>query len=319
MKKIIIAISLLLGSLSVANAQTTIKNGGLENWRTSKLLFNLTATLETPQGWSSFDSIFNIFNFLSDQNTRVTTQVKKSTVIKNSGLSSAQVTTSNYSDLGLMPGYLTNAKLTVNANFDFNFSGGEVLASKPIIASAMVNYKPATVYDSANLYVEVINTTLGVDSIIGYGMSTFAGTTNFTQIDIPIFYEDKTLTANLLRYYFVSSYVDDTTESNMLNSSLYVDDVTYTTVKSETYALMSEMNVSCFPNPTADVVTVSATQGNSLVCEIYSSTGQLMMVKPFDGSTTIQVSDWTAGVYTYQVKDQSNVIVGHGQLAVVRP
>ena len=319
MKKIIIAISLLLGSLSVANAQTTIKNGGLENWRTSKLLFNLTATLETPQGWSSFDSIFNIFNFLSDQNTRVTTQVKKSTVIKNSGLSSAQVTTSNYSDLGLMPGYLTNAKLTVNANFDFNFSGGEVLASKPIIASAMVNYKPATVYDSANLYVEVINTTLGVDSIIGYGMSTFAGTTNFTQIDIPIFYEDKTLTANLLRYYFVSSYVDDTTESNMLNSSLYVDDVTYTTVKSETYALMSEMNVSCFPNPTADVVTVSATQGNSMVCEIYSSTGQLMMVKPFDGSTTIQVSDWSAGVYTYQVKDQSNVIVGHGQLAVVRP
>lgn len=108
MKKIIIAIGLLLGSLSVANAQTTIKNGGLENWRTSKLLFNLTATLETPQGWSSFDSIFNIFNFLSDQNTRVTTQVKKSTVIKNSGLSSAQVTTSNYSDLGLMPGYLTN-------------------------------------------------------------------------------------------------------------------------------------------------------------------------------------------------------------------
>ncbi len=319
MKKIIIAIGLLLGSLSVANAQTTIKNGGLENWRTSKLLFNLTATLETPQGWSSFDSIFNIFNFLSDQNTRVTTQVKKSTVIKNSGLSSAQVTTSNYSDLGLMPGYLTNAKLTVNANFDFNFSGGEVLASKPIIASAMVNYKPATVYDSANLYVEVINTTLGVDSIIGYGMSTFAGTTNFTQIDIPIFYEDKTLTANLLRYYFVSSYVDDTTESNMLNSSLYVDDVTYTTVKSETYALMSEMNVSCFPNPTADVVTVSATQGNSMVCEIYSSTGQLMMVKPFDGSTTIQVSDWSAGVYTYQVKDQSNVIVGHGQLAVVRP
>ena len=50
MKKIIIAIGLLLGSLSVANAQTTIKNGGLENWRTSKLLFNLTATLETPQG-----------------------------------------------------------------------------------------------------------------------------------------------------------------------------------------------------------------------------------------------------------------------------
>lgn len=71
MKKIIIAIGLLLGSLSAVNAQTTIKNGGLENWRTSKLLFNLTATLETPQGWSSFDSIFNIFNFLSGQNTRV--------------------------------------------------------------------------------------------------------------------------------------------------------------------------------------------------------------------------------------------------------
>jgi len=82
---------------------------------------------------------------------------------------------------------------------------------------------------------------------------------------------------------------------------------------------MSELNVACYPNPTTDVITVTAARGNSLVCEIYSATGQLMLVKPFDGSTTIQVSDWSAGVYTYNVKDQSNVIVGHGQLAVVRP
>lgn len=310
---------LFLASLGVANAQTIIKNGGLENWRSSKLLFNFTASLETPQGWSTFDSVFNIINFISGQNTQVTNLVKKSTTIKNSGLASAQLTTKSFSDLGLMPGYLTNAKLTVDANFDFNFSGGEVLASKPIVASSMVNYKPASVYDSANLYVEVINTTLGLDSIIGYGFSTFAGTTNFTQIDIPIVYEDNTLTANLLRYYFVSSYVDDTTESNMLNSTLYVDDVTYTTVKSETYALMSEMNVACYPNPTTEMVTVTAASGNSLICEIYSSTGQLMMVKPFDGSTSINVSDWSAGVYTYNVRNQSKIIVGHGQLAVIRP
>jgi hypothetical protein len=134
MKKIILAMALFLGSLGAANAQTTIKNGGLENWRTSKLLFNLTASLETPQGWSSFDSVFNIINFISGQNTRVTTQVKKSTAIKNSGLSSAQVTTSNYSDLGLMPGYLTNAKLNVNANFDFNFSfDGFLFLNSPFI------------------------------------------------------------------------------------------------------------------------------------------------------------------------------------------
>ena len=41
--------ALFLGSLGAANAQITIKNAGLENWRTSKLLFNLTANLETPQ------------------------------------------------------------------------------------------------------------------------------------------------------------------------------------------------------------------------------------------------------------------------------
>ena len=319
MKKIILSLSLFLASLGAANAQTTIRNGGLENWRTSKVLFNLTSNLETPQGWSTFDSIFNIFNFLSGQNTQVTNLVKKSTTVKNSGFTAAQLTTKMFSDLGLMPGYLTNAKLSVDASFNFNFSGGEVLPSKPLVASAMVNYVPATVYDSANMFVEVINTTLGADSVIGYGMNTFAGTTNFTKMDIPIYYVDKSLTANLLRYYFVSSYSDDTTESHLLNSSLYVDDVTYTTVKSETYALMSEMNVACFPNPSTDVITVTAAKGNSLVCEIYSATGQLMLVKPFDSSTTIQVSDWSAGVYTYQVKDQSNVIVGHGQLAVVRP
>ena len=46
MKKIILAMGLFLGSFGVANAQKTIKNGGLENWRTSKLLFNLTASIE---------------------------------------------------------------------------------------------------------------------------------------------------------------------------------------------------------------------------------------------------------------------------------
>lgn len=310
---------LFLSSLGVANAQTTIKNGGLENWRTSKVLFNVTSNLETPQGWSTFDSIFNIFNFLSGQNTQVTNLVAKSTAVKNSGLASAQLTTKSFSDLGLMPGYLTNAKLSVDASFNFNFSGGEVLPSKPLVASAMVKYSPATVYDSANLYVEVINTTLGMDSVIGYAMNTFPATNNFTKIDLPIYYVDKSLTANLLRYYFVSSYVDDTTESHMLNSSLYVDDVTYTTVKSETYALMSEMHVACFPNPTTDLITLTASKGHSLVCEMYSYAGQLMLSKPFDGSLTVKVSDWSAGVYTYQVKDQSNVIVGHGQLAVVRP
>lgn len=317
MKKIILAIGLFLGSLGVANGQTTIKNGGLENWRTSKVLFNVTSNLETPQGWSTFDSIFNIFNFLSGQNTQVTNLVAKSTAVKNSGLASAQLTTKSFSDLGLMPGYLTNAKLSVDASFNFNFSGGEVLPSKPLVASAMVKYNPATVYDSANLYVEVVNTTLGMDSVIGYAMNTFPGTTNFTKIDLPIYYVDKSLTANLLRYYFVSSYVNDTVEAHMLNSSLYVDDVTYTTVKSETYALMSEMNVACFPNPTTDLITVTASKGHSLVCEMYSSAGQLMLSKPFEGSLTMKVSDWSAGVYTYQVKDQSNVIVGHGQLAKV--
>ena len=319
MRKIIIGLSIVVSSIGMAQAQTTIKNGGLENWRTSKLIFNTTTNLETPQGWSTFDSIMNVFNFMSGGNTQVKTQVTKSTTEKNSGLASAKLTTSELSDLGLMPGYLTNTRVGLDASFNFTFTGGEVLPSKPVLASAMVKYVPASIYDSANLYVEVVNTTCGVDSVIGYGANTFAGNSNFTKLDIPIYYVDKSLEANLLRYYFVSSYVDDTTISHMLNSSLYVDDVTYTTVKSQIYALMSEIKVSCFPNPSTDVVTVSASKGHSLVCEIYSATGELMMSKPFDGSTSIKVSDWSAGVYTYNVKDQSNVIVGHGQLAVVRP
>lgn len=78
MRKIIIGLSIVVSSIGMAQAQTTIKNGGLENWRTSKLIFNTTTNLETPQGWSTFDSIMNVFNFMSGGNTQVKTQVTKS-------------------------------------------------------------------------------------------------------------------------------------------------------------------------------------------------------------------------------------------------
>lgn len=319
MRKIFIGLSVLIGSIGTTQAQTTIKNGGLENWRTSKLIFNTTTNLETPLGWSSFDSIMSVFNFMSGGNTEVKPQIKKSTTTKNSGTAAAQLSTVELSDLGLMPGYLTNTKLGLDASFNFTFTGGEVLSSKPVLASAMVKYVPATSFDSANLYVEVVNTTCGVDSVIGYGANTFAGNSNFTKLDIPIYYVDKSLEANLLRYYFVSSYVDDTVVAHMLNSTLYVDDVTYTTVKSETYALMSDIRVSCYPNPTTDVIALSASKGHALVCEVYSASGQLMISQPFEESTSIKVSDWSPGIYTYQVKEGKNLIVGHGRVAVVRP
>jgi hypothetical protein len=304
----ILTVSLISG---FTKAQTTPPNGGFETWQNRTLIFNPLVPIEVPTSWSTFDSLANNLNFLFGQSTAIQKTVTRNTSIKNSGTASAMLTTKTFPGLNVaIPGILTNAVITLDASMDIAFSGGTAITQRVSKAAAFIRYAPAT-NDTASFVVEIINRTFGKDSLIGFGSVEFGARPTFTKIEIPIDYNATTLPANLIRYYFTNS--NDTVQNS---STLYVDDVTYTTTTGVTEALMNDIEITAYPNPANEVVTIKAATEDALVVELYSIDGQLLQTKAFSKETQLRIADLANGLYVYNIKDKDQVIIKKASLSI---
>jgi len=275
------------------------------------LIFNPLVPIEVPTSWSTFDSLANNLNFLFGQSTAIQKTVTRNTSIKNTGTASAMLTTKTFPGLNVaIPGILTNAVITLDASMDIAFTGGTAITQRVSKAAAFIRYAPAT-NDTASFVVEVINRTFGKDSLIGIGGIEFGARPTFTKIEIPIDYNATTLPANLIRYYFTNS--NDTVQNS---STLYVDDVTYTTTTGVTEALMNDIEITAYPNPANEVVTIKAATEDALVVELYSIDGQLLQTKAFSKETQLRIADLANGLYVYNIKDKDQVIIKKASLTI---
>jgi hypothetical protein len=304
----ILTVSLVSG---FTKAQTTPPNGGFETWQNRTLIFNPLVPIEVPTSWSTFDSLANILNFTIGQSTAIQKTVTRNTSIKNSGTASAMLTTKTFPGLNVaIPAMLTNAVITLDASMDIAFTGGAAITQRVSKAAAFIRYAPAT-NDTASFVVEIINRTFGKDSLIGIGGIEFGARPTFTKIEIPIDYNATTLPANLIRYYFTNS--NDTVQNS---STLYVDDVTYTTTTGVTEALMNDIEITAYPNPANEVVTIKAATEDALVVELYSIDGQLLQTKAFSKETQLRIADLANGLYVYNIKDKDQVIIKKASLTI---
>jgi hypothetical protein len=304
----ILTVSLISG---FTKAQTTPPNGGFETWQNRTLIFNPLVPIEVPTSWSTFDSLANILNFTIGQSTAIQKTVTRNTSIKNSGTASAMLTTKTFPGLNVaIPAMLTNAVITLDASMDIAFTGGTAITQRVSKAAAFIRYAPAT-NDTASFVVEIINRTFGKDSLIGFGSVEFGARPTFTKIEVPIDYYHTTLPANLIRYYFTNS--NDTVQNS---STLYVDDVTYTTTTGVTEALMNDIEIIAYPNPANEVVTIKATTEDALVVELYSIDGQLLQTKAFSKETQLRIADLANGLYVYNIKDKDQVIIKKASLSI---
>ena len=304
----ILTVSLISG---FTKAQTTPPNGGFETWQNRTLIFNPLVPIEVPTSWSTFDSLANNLNFLFGQSTAIQKTVTRNTSIKNSGTASAMLTTKTFPGLNVaIPAMLTNAVITLDASMDIAFTGGTAITQRVSKAAAFIRYAPAT-NDTASFVVEIINRTFGKDSLIGFGSVEFGARPTFTKIEIPIDYNATTLPANLIRFFFTNS--NDTVQNS---STLYVDDVTYTTTTGVTEALMNDIEITAYPNPANEVVTIKAATEDALVVELYSIDGQLLQTKAFSKETQLRIADLANGLYVYNIKDKDQVIIKKASLTI---
>jgi len=306
----ILTVSLISG---FTKAQTTPPNGGFETWQNRTLIFNPLVPIEVPTSWSTFDSLANNLNFLFGQSTAIQKTVTRNTSIKNTGTASAMLTTKTFPGLNVaIPGILTNAVITLDASMDIAFTGGTAITQRVSKAAAFIRYAPAT-NDTASFVVEIINRTFGKDSLIGFGSVEFGARPTFTKIEIPIDYNATTLPANLIRYYFTNS--NDTVQNS---STLYVDDVTYTTTTGVTEALMNDIEITAYPNPANDVLSINASSDDELVFELYAIDGKVLQTKTFSKTTQIRVADLANGLYVYNIKDKDQVIIKKASITISR-
>ena len=311
MKKQLLLLFTALLIFTNTNAQTTPPNGGFETWQNRTLLFNPLIPIEVPTSWSTFDSLANTLNFLFGQSTAIQKTVTKNTTIKNTGTASAMLTTKTFPGINVaIPGILTNAVVTLDASMDISFSGGTAITQRVSKAAAFIRYAPATA-DSGSFLVEVINRTFGKDSVIGSGGLQFGAKSVFTKIEVPIDYISTTLPANLLRYFFTNS--NDTVQNS---STLYVDDVSYTTTTGITEALMNDIEITAFPNPAIDVLSIKASSDDELVFELYAIDGKVLQHKTFSKTTEIRIADLASGLYLYTVKNKDQAIIKKASITI---
>jgi hypothetical protein len=269
--------------------------------------------IEVPTSWSTFDSLANTLNFLIGQSTAIQKTVTRNTSIKNSGTASAMLTTKTFPGLNVaIPAMLTNAVITLDASMDIAFTGGTAITQRVSKAAAFIRYAPAT-KDTASFTVEIINRTFGKDSLIGFGSVEFGARPTFTKIEVPIDYYHTTLPANLIRYFFTNS--NDTVQNS---STLYVDDVTYTTTTGVTEALMNDIEITAYPNPASDVLSINASSDDELVIELYAIDGKVLQTKTFSKTTQIRVADLASGLYLYTIKNKDQAILKKANITITR-
>jgi hypothetical protein len=104
--------------------------------------------------------------------------------------------------------------------------------------------------------------------------------------------------------------------SSLTTSTMYVDDVTYTTTTGVAEALMNDIEIIAYPNPANETLTIKATTEDALVVELYSIDGQLLQTKAFSKETQLRIADLANGLYVYNIKDKDKVIIKKASLTI---
>ncbi len=332
MNKIFLLFCALAASF-LSSAQT-IPGGDMETWRSNSSGPDSPVTVQAPAGWYGDDSIIislgqsfgHTFLGTTDQDWR--RNLYREDSIVHSGSHSAKIMTM-LQDTLLIPGVLTTGQTHIGISFippsisGVSFSGGTAVNVKPKTVSAWVLYFPgkdstgATGIDSGTLNVQALSLIGGKDSVIGIGTITFGPDTGWRQVTVNINYPlDSTGTIDTMRIAFSSSKPGSALDS----STLYVDDVTMTSIANPDHSGISNISASgsvkVFPNPATGKLYFSTYGVQGLEAVIYSINGQVATQKVLSGYDAVDVSQLPSGLYFYSVFDASGVAVQRGKVSV---
>lgn len=128
---------------------------------------------------------------------------------------------------------------------------------------------------------------------------------DYTQLTVPISYDEEDLTCDSLVIVFVSSSF-----TNAKSTELYIDDISfeydYLSVNSS-----ERIQMSMYPNPAKDYMVINpANQSEAYDIMVYDMNGkQLKSVEQLTGDTRLSISDLAAGTYFLKLKQSGSELV----------
>lgn len=288
---------LFVAAAFAASAQQ-IPNLSFDSWTTSQL---------APDGWSSYDAAFG-FNL---------NHCNKDTVDYVVGTASVKLTSDSFSvapQYGVVPGLLSLGTGVANPNPTFT---GMAFAYKP--DTLFIGYKytsPGT--DTATLAITMKKNGVGVftgnASTIGLYLDTLSQWA-LLYTTITSFYGANT--PDTLGLKFFSS-----NRKPIKGSTLHLDGVFfgYVNLPSALQEVADQLNVSVYPNPASDLITISTdvnTVGYRAI--ITDMNGKLVSANNLEGQkTTINVSEFPSGTYIYRIADAQGNILKQNRFNVVK-
>ena len=211
-----------------------------------------------------------------------------------------------------MSDLINNLDMDELSSFANVFSKGEPFTMVPTAMKVWVKYLPAagesdTMMVLLGAYKEGETSMLLMGDIpetFGYYAVT-ERLENYTELTVPVSYNEEDLTCDSLVIVFVSSSF-----TNAKNSELYIDDISfeydYLSVNSS-----ERIQMNMYPNPTTDYMVISpANQSEAYDIMVYDMNGkQLKNVEQLTGDTRLSVSDLAAGTYFLKLKQSGSELV----------
>jgi hypothetical protein len=144
----------------------------------------------------------------------------------------------------------------------------------------------------------------------GGGLSTPSGSISFT-IGEPLYtttsYVNGSIVQGMEQKLSAPASVPAPTVSNSSNIG-NSDTETTVNVNSNTIATIATAEISVYPNPAKDFVTVVSSE-KDLTLHIYNVLGDLLAVHPLNSTSTIDLTNCSSGIYILKIMDKAKQII----------
>ena len=148
---------------------------------------------------------------------------------------------------------------------------------------------------------------------IGWGSLNIEKSSDiFFRFEIPIHYISTTVKPDSFAIFIYSS-----SDMPASGTSLIIDELAFETFTDVTIPLVETFATRITPNPATDDILVEVPKEVGLVSfRIFDSRGRIMEYETFEYEIRINVSEYTAGLYMYEVRLSNNEIYDKGRIRV---
>jgi len=227
-------------------------------------------------------------------------------------------------NIGVTAGCLTNAAIVMDDNAvivnhehildNLSFTGGMSItaAQRPSTVGAWIRYVP-TGNDTAHIMVKVLN---AGGTVIGSADSAITATINTYSYVAPHITYTSADAAAKLQLIFMSSPLGP--NRGQVGSSMWIDDIDYTSTTSVQQTSALERAIRFYPNPGTGVVYLYSNVADNLSWQVFNANGQVIVNEALAANNRKDLSNLPAGTYFYNILNSKGEIVQKDKFTLVK-